>query len=279
MRFLDLLLNLVALLLWLNWRGMGFQRPGPYRSSLLHTLRIATPPRPRRWRYLAGLVVLLVARALLYRHFGPPAHWVPHLSLAVVSLPFRSDLLGRMMLFSGLSFLLAFAVFYLWLLLVSVLNRTLPDANPVQRLLRLHLGWIEAWPAFLKIAGPMLAAGLLWVALHPVFTSFGLVPAARSVSQTLLQGSVLALATVLAWKYLLLALIGLHLLTSYVHLGDSPFWEFVSVTGSNLLKPLRVVPLRAGKLDLAPAVAMVLVWLAMKYAEAGLSKWFETVSR
>jgi uncharacterized protein YggT (Ycf19 family) len=274
-RFLDLLLNVIALLLWLNWRGMGFHRPGPYRSSLLHTLRIATPPRPRRWRYLAGLLLLLVGRALLYRHFGSPAHWVPHLPLAVISLPFRSDLLGRMMLFSGLSFLLTFAVCYLWLLLISVVNRGLDDTNPVQRLVRLHLGWIESTPAFLKIAGPLLVTALLWLVLHPLFANLGLVPAARSFWQMLWQGSVLALATVLAWKYLLLGVLGLHFLTSYVHLGDSPFWQFVSATGSNLLKPLRIVPLRAGKIDLAPIAALAVVWFGMLYAEAGLTRLFE----
>ena len=277
MRFFDLLLNVIVLLLWLNWRSMGFHRPGSYRSSLLHTLRIATPPRPRRWRYLVGLLLLLVVRGLLYHHFGPSARWVPHLSLAVVSLPFRSDLLGRMMLFSGLSFFLTLVVCHLCLLLLSIVNRRLEDTNPVQQLVRLHLGWIEHVPVFLKIGGPLLLTTLLWLALHPLFVHLGLVPPARSFSQTLGQGAILALATVLAWKYLLLGVLALYLLTSYVHLGDSPFWEFISATGSNLLKPLRIVPLRAGKIDFAPVAALLIVWFGTRYAEIGLTMLFEKV--
>lgn len=279
MSLLDLLLNLIALLLWLNWRGMGFQQAGPYSSSLLHTLRSATPPRPRRWRYVAGLAALLFVRALVYRQLGPSFRWVPHLPLVVVSVPFRSDALGRMLLFSGLSFLLPFAVFYLWLLLLSMVNRSLADTDTVQRLVRLHLGWIEPWPAWAKIVAPMFLAALLWLALHPLFAAFGLLPAAGSFRQTLLQGFVLGLATLLAWKFLLLGVLGLHLLTSYVHLGASPFLEFVTATGRNLLKPLRPFPLRAGKFDFAPLMAIALVWISMKYAELGLLRLFEQLPR
>ena len=274
MSLLDFLLNLIALLLWLNWRGMGLQRPGPYGSSLLHTLRSAAPPRPRRWRYLAGLVVLLGVRALVYRQFGPFFHWVPQLPLAVLSVPFRSDALGRMLLFSGFSFLLTSAVFYLWLLLLSVVNHGLADDNPVQRLVRLHLGWIETWPASGKVLGPMFLTALLWLGVHPLFARFGLLPDAGLFRQTLLQGFILGLATVLAWKSLLLGVLGLYLVTSYVHLGSSPLWDFVTATGRNLLKPLRPFPLRAGKFDGAPLVAGVLVWVAMKYAGLGLAAWF-----
>jgi len=70
-----------------------------------------------------------------------------------------------------------------------------------------------------------------------VFVRFGLLPPGGSVRQVLLQGMVIGFATVLAWKYLLLGVMGFYLLTSYVHLGDTPFLEFVIGTGRNLLQP------------------------------------------
>jgi len=53
----------------------------------------------------------------------------------------------------------------------------------------------------------------------------------------------------------------LHVINSYLYLGKIPFWQFVSMTAKNFLRPLSFLRLRLGKIDLAPlaGIAIVLV--------------------
>ena len=81
----------------------------------------------------------------------------------------------------------------------------------------------------------------------------------------------IGLGAYLTWKYLIGVLLILCLLATYVYLGSSPFWAFVLMTGSNLLLPLRRLPLRVGKADMAPVVAILFVFLAAELAERGLT--------
>jgi uncharacterized protein YggT (Ycf19 family) len=67
-------------------------------------------------------------------------------------------------------------------------------------------------------------------------------------------------ATYLTWKYLIVGILLLHLLNSYVYIGNHPFWNFVNATASNLLRPLRWLPLRIGKVDLLPLLAVAMVF-------------------
>ena len=86
---------------------------------------------------------------------------------------------------------------------------------------------------------------------------------------------VVGLGSYLSWKYLIGGLLALHLVSSYVYLGNQPFWHFVAPTGRNLLRPLRRVPLRLGKVDFAPLVGIALVFLAAEFAERGLSQLYK----
>ena len=274
MALLNFILNLAGLLLWVNWRAMGFKDQVPYRSTLVHTLRSAVPRQPGRWRYLAGLALLLVIRGWLYRQIGSGLNWVPHLDLHVIALPFRSDLPWRMTLFSFLSFLLTLATFHLWLLLLSVANRREPDTQSVHRLVRMNLGWIERLPSLLTmILVPVAAAGI-WLALHPLLVSLRMLPAGASLSLIAEQGFIFGLAGLLTWKFLIIALLLFHLLNSYVYLGRSPIWDFASLTARNLLKPLGWFPLQVGKIDFAPTLGILLVWVAGEFAGRGLTELF-----
>lgn len=274
MGLLNFILNLAGLLLWVNWRAMGFKEQVPYRASLIHTLRSAAPRRPGRWRYLAGLLLLLLVRGWLYRPIGSGLSWVPHLDLQVVAVPFRSDLPWRMTLFSVLSFGLALLVFHLWLLLLSIVNRSEVESQPLQRLVRLQLGWVERLPIFVKLLLPVLGALVLWLALHPILVSFRLLPAGAPFARVAQEGVVLGLAGLLTWKYLIAGLLLFHLLNSYVYLGPSPLWDFVSLTARNLLKPLGWLPLQIGRVDFAPTLALLLVWVAAEFAGRGLQELF-----
>jgi len=274
MTLLNFILNLAGLLLWVNWRAMGFKDQVAYRSTLVHTLRSAAPRRPGRWRYLAGLALLLVIRGWLYRQIGSGLNWVPHLDLHVVAVPFRSDLPWRMTLFSFLSFFLTLAVFYLWLLLLSVANRREPDTQPVHRLVRLNLGFLERLPSLLTLILVPIAAAGIWLALHPLLVSLRMLPGGVSLSLIAEQGFVFGLAGLLVWKFLIIGLLLFHLLNSYVYLGRSPILDFAGLTARNLLKPLAWLPLRVGKMDFAPTLGILFVWVAGEFAGRGLAELF-----
>ena len=273
MLLLHAILNLVALLLWVNWRGMGFKEYVPYRSTLVHTLRSAEPELQRRWGYLVGLLALLLFRGLLYQMVGPGLKWVPVIDLGVITLPFRSDQPWRMTLYSLLSFVVLWVAFQICLLLLSVINRSLPDTRPVQHLVRLHLGRIERWPLAVKLLLPLLG-GLLWLPVHPLLSAIGMLPAAASFRLVAEQAVVLAFVSLLAWKYLLLGVLVVHVVNSHVYFGRFQLLDFASDTARNVLSVMRAVPLQIGRIDLAPFVMGGLVWAAAWGFELGLVALF-----
>jgi hypothetical protein len=272
MTIIDFILNITGLLLWLSWRSLRFDplvKTSP--ASLVGALKRAEPSRFRGWHFLGALAGLLLVRAWLYWQIGPAVDWVPNLRLGAISLFFRSDRLARMMLFSGLSFGLTLAVFYLGLLLLSLVNTRRAEADPVQRMIRLHLGWIEGWPWPVKLFLPLVAVSLAWLALNPVLTESNLVQPAISGAHRVEQAIVIAFGAYLTWEYLIGGLLLLCLVSTYVYLGTNSFWSFINLTGANLMLPLRWAPLRVGKVDLAPVLAMAVLFFAGQIAQRGLT--------
>jgi hypothetical protein len=258
---LDFILNLAALLLWLNWLSLHSDPLARARAaSLIGTLRKADPAGPRRWKSVTALAALLLFRAVFYWQFSPSLHWTPKLSLGIITLYFRGDFFGRMLLFSLLSFAFTLAVFYLWLLLLSVVNSRVPDADPLQKLVRLHFKWLERWPKAIKLLLPFLLGALGWLLLHPLLAWVAIVPKVKLTAQLLQQSALIGAAAYLAWKYLIVGILLLHLLNSYVYLGNHFFWNFVNATARNLLFPLRWLPLRLGKMDFVPVIGIALVF-------------------
>lgn len=271
MNLVDLLLNLAALLLWWGWRASGFASAAPPALvSLTALLQPARLPWYRRAVYVAALAGLLALRAWLYWQLGSQVQWVAALDLTVIVLPFNSASLARMALYSASSFLLALALFYLWLLLLSVVNRRMPDADPIQRQVRLHLGWVGRWPGFLRLLGPWVLAAALWCLANPWLAALSLVERPASTPGLCQQALVVGAVCFLTWKYLLLAILFIHFVNSYVYLGPGALWGYASDTARNLLGPLRALPLRLGKLDLAPLVGLALVFWGFAWAERGL---------
>lgn len=259
MALIDLILNLVALLLWWNWQAID---PLATRSAatLIGTLRKADTTGPKPWRLLLVLLALIVFRAIVYWEFGTSFRWTPALQLEVINIPFRSDYLTRMMLFSLLSFLLALGIFYLWMLLLSIANTNVPDTDPLQKLVRVQIKWLEKWPLVMKLLLPFFVGGLCWLALHPLLSHMTIIQKAKSPLQLMEQAAVIGAATYLSWKYLIVGILLLHLLSSYIYFGNHPFWNFVNVTARNLLSPLRWIPLRIGRVDFLPLIAIALVF-------------------
>jgi uncharacterized protein YggT (Ycf19 family) len=269
MAIVDFILNLAGLLLWLNWRSVRLDPLGKRTpATLIGTLRRAEPQRLRRWHLLAALGGLLLLRALFYWQIGSAAHWTGTLNLNVITLSFRSDYFARMLWFSIFSFGLTLAVFYLWLLLLSILAG--PEPPFFNRLVRMQLGRIDGWPREVKFLLPLLVmAGLWWLASW-LLTWLQIIPKPVSAAHRFEQALVIGLNSYLVWKYVIGALLTLHLLNSYIYFGKLPFWSYVNAEARTLLSPLRAVPLQMGKVDFAPVAGMALVFLAAELAGRGL---------
>jgi uncharacterized protein YggT (Ycf19 family) len=275
---INLILNLAGVLLWLNWRSVRFDpldKTTP--ATLVGTLRRAEPRRLKRWHFVVVLGALLLFRALVYWQIGAAVNWTPNLHLGGIdiAIPFRSDHWSLMLLYSLLSFGVTLGVFYLSLLLLSLVNGRTADEDPLQRLVRLHLGHVDRWPWPVKTVLPFLVALTGWFLTSLLLARFKIIPPPLSTNHRLEQAVVVSLASYLIWKYLIGVLLALHLITSYIYFGNQPFWNFVTLTGRNLLAPLRLLPLQLGKVDFAPLAGVALVFLAAYWAERGLTLLFK----
>ena len=266
---LDLLLNLVGLLLWFNWRASGLKLAAPGVVSLASTIQKTESIEPRRWFSFACLIALLIVRSLLYCQIGSRVNWIATLDLTAIALPFRSDLLSRMFLFSLLSFALSLAIVYASLLLLSVVNEKSRTTDYFSRLISLQLGWIGKWIWPIRFLLAPLLAVLAWVTLSNLFVRLGIIPPPKNAAHEWQIAGLLALCMMITWKYVLILFLGLHLVNLYVYLGNSSFWQFVTLTGNRLSIPLRWLP-RIGKLDLAPALLIIAIIFGSHYASIWL---------
>ena len=74
--------------------------------------------------------------------------------------------------------------------------------------------------------------------------------------------------------YLIMALLALYLLNSYGYYGEQMFWKTVNESGKRLLKPLRILPVEMGKIDLAPFIAFILAFgLSFALRREHLANW------
>jgi uncharacterized protein YggT (Ycf19 family) len=259
MTLLDQILNLVCVLLWLNWRShAGDPLTLATPVTLAGTLRRAENRRFKGWKFLAAVILLLLFRAIIYRQIGPGAEWTPKMNLVFVALAFRSDNLTLCLLYSALSFGRALLVLYVWLLAVALINRGRVDPGPVQKLVRQQLGPVASWPWILQLLLPFILTIAIWLGLNPLLLRLNITGHSHSFLLLLEQGALVGLGIVFALKYLFLVLLVFHLLLTYVYLGGNPIWEFISGTAGNLLAPINWVPLRLGKLDLAPILGILL---------------------
>lgn len=269
MGIVNFILNLAGLLLWLNWRSLRFDPLGKRTpATLIGTLRRAEPRRLSRWHLLAALGALLLLRAVLYWQIGPGVGWAAgRLDLGVVELSFRSDSFARILLFSIFSFGLTLGVFYLWLLLFSILA----GPEPFHRLVRLQLGPIDRLSRGTKFFLPLLFATLLWWLASWPLAWLSIVPPPVSAAHRIEESLVIGLGSYLAWKYAAGALLVLHLLNSYIYFSGHPLWNYVNAEAQTFLRPLRAIPLCAGKADFTPVVGLALVFLIAELAGRGLA--------
>ena len=173
-----------------------------------------------------------------------------------------------MILFSCSSFGLMLGVFYLWLLLLSILAG--PEPLPFHRLVRMPLGGVDRWARGVKFLLPLMVTASFWWLASWLLAWLQVIPEPVSPAHRIEESLVIGLGSYLAWKYLIGVLLVLHLLNSYIYFGKHPFWGYVNAEARTLLSPLRAVPLRLGKVDFAPVVGIALVFLAAELAGRGL---------
>ncbi|MCS7337442.1 MAG: hypothetical protein NZ739_04280 [Verrucomicrobiae bacterium] len=263
MGLIDFILNVVGLLLWLNWCAARHD-PLAHATArtLLGTLKPTAPVQRRRWPLLLGLGSLLGARAVFYWELGPALNWDPALNLGAVVIPFRPGLAGQALLYSLLSFLRMFVVLYLWLIFLWIAAPVEARGNPAAKLIRVHLGRIATLPYPVQLMLPFLATAALWAAFEPLLASVGAASPARSALQLLARTTVIGLSGYVTLRWLIVFLLLAYFVDSYVYVGRRPALEFTVCIAGRLLRPLRKVPLRVGKLDFAPCVGLALVLMA-----------------
>lgn len=256
----DMLLNLAGLLIWLNWRSFPWaSKESPSSTSGRGARHPSSPVRSNRIFFLLGLILLLLLRPLFYWQVGPSVDWLPTLYLVAIHLPFRSDYLSRMYAFSFLSFGQVLAAFYLCLLLLSAVSRHLSESSLFQLWVRRQLGWLDRLPVALKWMAPFLTGLTFWLIFGPLFIQAGLLAEWHSPAQLLRQAVVIGLSAYLSWKLFLVLWLLLHIVNSYVFLGNFGFWNYLNATARNLMKPLSRLPLSVGKADFTPVIAILLI--------------------
>jgi uncharacterized protein YggT (Ycf19 family) len=133
------------------------------------------------------------------------------------------------------------------------------NPDPLQKLLLLQLGRIARWPLVVQLVLPFILITGWWALFHPLLVHIGVITHLRSNALLLAQGSVITVILYLTLKFLLLTFLIAHLIITYVYLGTNPLWEFINTTSRNFISPLNRLPLRLGKIDLAPIIGIILV--------------------
>jgi uncharacterized protein YggT (Ycf19 family) len=205
----------------------------------------------------------LAGRAIVYRLLAPAASWTPKLDLLLVVPAFPNEHIASLSAFSLLSFLRMLIILYFWMLALVVINRSSGEANPFQKILRLHLGAVGRLPWWIQLLVPLVAVAGLWMVLAPFLALLGVTSRMPGFLPLMEEGLLIGGALFLSLKYLLPAFLIVHLVISYVYFGRSALCEFVNLTAGNLLAPLRRMPLSVGRVDFAPLVAAVFILLLL----------------
>jgi hypothetical protein len=264
MSLIDLILNVAGLLLWFNWRSLRFDPLARRRpATLVGTLKSTERRSFGSWVFLAAIPVLLLVRAFLYWQIGAPADWTARLNLGLVVLAFPADHFTAALFFSAMSFLRFSALAFFWLLVIAILNRHVQEPDTILKLIRLQLGRVGHLPTWVQFILPLFATIILWMTVHPALAWIGIVAPAHSQLQVLGQGALLWVVLLISLKLLLPVVLMLYMLSSYVYLGHSPLWEFVATTSAGIMRPLHPQRLRSSKLDFAPLVGIVLIFLLL----------------
>jgi hypothetical protein len=100
----------------------------------------------------------------------------------------------------------------------------------------------------------------------------GMVPAAANELHLWEQAVVLGMSALLVWRWVIIPLLFLHLLNTYLYLGEHPFWKFISLCARNLLKPVSFLQFRF--FDLSAIAGLALMLFLARFAPPALVQLF-----
>lgn len=266
MKTVDWLLNFASILIWIRWLAF-FKTPTHVHLTLATIVKPADKRTKRSYIPLFVIFIIIFLRAVFYYYTAPMTKWNPTLDLIAISIPFKSDIFLRILLYSFLSFLLFLVVFYFWLFFLSTLNHY-EEHDQIHHNIIYHLGIFGRLPVVLKILVPFIASAILWIIFGLILSAMGIFEKPASFEKFLLQSGLLSLCLVFSLKYLVIIICALFLIYMYIYLGPHPFWTYIWLTGKRLLKLIRWI--RIGEVELSPLVMSVIVaWLSLLG-----EKWF-----
>ncbi len=274
MKWLDWIVNLTGILLWLGTRQFGVipvsRKPALTLASNLKSL--GRKGGVRRWAFPLSLFLLLVGRALLHywfpQHFAEAAIW----SSGAVAVSFRSDFLGRMLAYSFLSWLEIVLIVYVGFGFFAGLRRNDKEPDSLTLCLRSELGMAGRWPVPLACLPFLILAGCLWMLGAGWLVDAALLPPIQSTTHRLQQAVVVALGLLPLLKWPVVALCFLRFLLDHVYLGSFPLWDYAYETGGALC---RWIPLRLGLIDFAPLVVACIFFGFAFFLEEFLPQLFQ----
>ncbi len=250
-------------------------RPKPANAIAGATPRLG-PVFRHSWIFLVALVTLLGLRAVFYHQFGPGLNWVPSLDLLNESPHFRSDHFSRAFAYSALSFGRWLVALYFCLALLSTVRPNSDSPSQWSKFLKAQFGWIGNWPTSVHwLATLVLAVGVHFGELEWMKT----IGVLSLPSDNLLLLPLLVTLDLQAMVYLTMLLLALYLLNSYVYFGEHNLWRNVDESGRRLLMPLRPVRMVVGKIDLAPVLALgILYCINLLLHQEQLAKWVSALT-
>jgi uncharacterized protein YggT (Ycf19 family) len=282
MGFLDLILNITAVFLWINWRMRVVASGSKYRVPEWGvSSRPVYRPRMKSWKPLLFLLLILLGRPFLYWEIGTAANWTPMLKLGAVSIPFRPDQLVAIHLFSWASFIQVLLSVYICLILLGIFGKGIhgSENNFVHRTVQLLVGFLESWPVLFRAALPGVVAAPLWFILCAALEWAHIIPGQESWKNVFHESLVVGLCAYLPWCHLLAGLVLIYFLNSYIYMGPSPLWNYLHNITRKALAPLYLLPLQISKIDFTPVAAMAIIFLIYENGIRLLSALFTLAMR